>query len=72
VFTGNHALARRLAIEIDCGTLAINGWQISAPDSPFGGHRDSGIGSEGGMEGTAAFLQTKFIDDQTTLQLPTE
>jgi succinate-semialdehyde dehydrogenase/glutarate-semialdehyde dehydrogenase len=69
VFTGDHALAGRLVREIDCGALAVNGWQVSGPDSPFGGHRDSGIGSEGGTEGTEAFLQTKFIDDQTGLEV---
>ena len=65
VFTENHALARRLALEIECGALAINGWQVSAPESPFGGHKDSGNGSEGGVEGTAAFQMTKYIDDQS-------
>jgi succinate-semialdehyde dehydrogenase / glutarate-semialdehyde dehydrogenase len=67
VFTEDHALARRLTLEIDCGAVAVNGWQVSSPESPFGGHRDSGIGSEGGSEGTAAFLQTKYIDDQSKL-----
>jgi succinate-semialdehyde dehydrogenase/glutarate-semialdehyde dehydrogenase len=67
VFSGEHALVRRLAVEIDCGALAINGWRVSGPQSPFGGHKDSGIGSEGGIEGTAAFQQIKYIDDQTDL-----
>jgi succinate-semialdehyde dehydrogenase / glutarate-semialdehyde dehydrogenase len=67
VFTDDHALARRLAHEIDCGALAINGWQVSAPESPFGGHKDSGSGSEGGVEGTRAFQVTKYIDDQSML-----
>jgi succinate-semialdehyde dehydrogenase/glutarate-semialdehyde dehydrogenase len=65
VFTGNHALARRLALEIDCGALAINGWRVSSPQTPFGGHGDSGVGNEGGIEGTDAFQQIKYIDDQT-------
>lgn len=65
VFTENHALARQLALEIECGALAINGWQVSSPESPFGGHKDSGNGSEGGVEGTAAFQMTKYIDDQS-------
>jgi succinate-semialdehyde dehydrogenase/glutarate-semialdehyde dehydrogenase len=65
IFTGDHALARRLALEVDCGALAINGWQVSGPETPFGGHGDSGLGSEGGLEGTAAFQQIRYVDDQT-------
>ena len=67
VFTESHALARRLADDVDCGAIAINGWQVSVPESPFGGHKDSGIGSEGGVEGTSAFQVTKYIDDQSQL-----
>jgi succinate-semialdehyde dehydrogenase/glutarate-semialdehyde dehydrogenase len=67
IFTGDHALARRLALEIACSALAINGWQVSGPETPFGGHGDSGLGSEGGVEGTAAFQQIRFVDDQTEL-----
>jgi succinate-semialdehyde dehydrogenase/glutarate-semialdehyde dehydrogenase len=68
IFTGDHALARRLALEVDCGALAINGWQVSGPETPFGGHGDSGLGSEGGLEGTAAFQQLRYVDDQTELK----
>jgi succinate-semialdehyde dehydrogenase / glutarate-semialdehyde dehydrogenase len=68
VFTGDHVLARRLALSLECGALALNGWQVSSPESPFGGWGDSGIGSEGGVEGTAAFQQIKVIDDQTDVR----
>jgi succinate-semialdehyde dehydrogenase/glutarate-semialdehyde dehydrogenase len=65
VFTDDHALIRRLTHELECGAVAVNGWQVSTPESPFGGQKDSGIGSEGGIEGTAAFQVTKVIDDQS-------
>jgi len=53
--------AERLSRDIDVGTLAINHWTASLPETPFGGVRDSGTGSEGGIEGIAAFLQTRFV-----------
>jgi succinate-semialdehyde dehydrogenase/glutarate-semialdehyde dehydrogenase len=53
--------AERLARDIQSGTLAINNWVASYPETPFGGTKDSGIGTEGGTEGIAAFLQTRFV-----------
>ena len=34
---------------------------ISTPETPFGGVKESGHGSEGGIEGLGAYLSTKFI-----------
>ena len=31
------------------------------PELPFGGIKDSGIGSEGGAEALEAYLQTKMV-----------
>ena len=31
------------------------------PETPFGGVKESGHGSEGGIEGLGAYLNTKFI-----------
>jgi len=59
--TASLATAERLAREIEAGTLAINHWQASWPETPFGGLKDSGLGSEGGSEGLAAFCQTRFV-----------
>jgi acyl-CoA reductase-like NAD-dependent aldehyde dehydrogenase len=33
---------------------------VSVPEAPFGGLKDSGHGSESGIEGMEAFLETKF------------
>jgi len=33
----------------------------NGPLSPFGGVKESGHGSEGGIEGLGAYLNTKFI-----------
>lgn len=62
VFTNDAGAMRRLASGLDCGAVAVNHWQVSSPDSPFGGRRDSGYGIEGGSEGLAAFRQQRFVD----------
>lgn len=51
-----HAVSERLEV----GSLAINGIGVSVPEAPFGGVKDSGHGSESGIEGMDAFLDTKF------------
>ena len=58
-FTNNVQRAHRLAGEIDSGVVCVNEWQASLPETPFGGHKDSGLGSEGGIEGVQEFLRLK-------------
>lgn len=53
--------AHRLAHEIDSGVVCVNEWQASLPETPFGGHKDSGLGSEGGIEGLQEFLRIKCV-----------
>ena len=64
VFSDDAPTVRRLGSEICCGAIAVNHWQVSGPETPFGGQRDSGFGSEGGIEGIAAFQQLKFISEE--------
>lgn len=60
-FTNQVRRAHRLAGEIDSGVVCINEWQASLPETPFGGHKDSGLGSEGGVEGLMEFLRVKCV-----------
>lgn len=60
-FTNNLARAKRLADEIESGVVCINEWQASLPETPFGGHKDSGLGSEGGVEGILEFVKVKCV-----------
>ncbi|MDX8356422.1 NAD-dependent succinate-semialdehyde dehydrogenase [Sphingopyxis terrae] len=55
--------AARLREEIAVGTLAINHFTASWPETPFGGLNESGIGSEGGIEGLQAFQQVRFVSE---------
>lgn len=61
VFTLNSRTAKRASDRIQSGVVCINHCQASLPETPFGGLKESGIGKEGGIEGLAQFLNTKYI-----------
>lgn len=61
VFSADQARALRVARRIRTGTLNVNGANFFAPDSPFGGYKQSGIGREMGVEGFEEYLQTKTV-----------
>jgi succinate-semialdehyde dehydrogenase/glutarate-semialdehyde dehydrogenase len=60
-FTENGRRANRLGDLIEAGMVGINGFAISGADSPFGGVKDSGFGSEGGPEGLDSYCVVKAI-----------
>ncbi|MFF0081829.1 aldehyde dehydrogenase family protein [Streptomyces canus] len=59
VFSASEERAVNVARRIRSGTFSINGGNYFAPDSPFGGYKQSGIGREYGVEGLEEFLETK-------------
>lgn len=61
LFTDSARTVHRVSERLEVGSLAINGMGVSVPEAPFGGVKDSGHGSESGIEGMEAFLDTKFI-----------
>ena len=60
-FTEQMRRANLLGDALESGMVGINTFAISVPDSPFGGVKDSGFGSEGGIEGMESYLVTKAI-----------
>jgi succinate-semialdehyde dehydrogenase/glutarate-semialdehyde dehydrogenase len=62
-FTQSARVSNRVAAEIESGMVGINSFLISVPESPFGGVKDSGHGSEEGIEGLEACLVTKFVTE---------
>ena len=60
-FTNNFAYIERISNEIESGVISINDWQASLPETPFGGVKDSGLGTEGGAEGIHEFLKIKTV-----------
>ncbi|QHF44150.1 NAD-dependent succinate-semialdehyde dehydrogenase [Pseudomonas sp. S35] len=60
-FTRSIQRATLLADELESGMVSINHFGLAAPETPFGGVKDSGYGSEGGSEGLDAYFTTKFV-----------
>ncbi len=60
-FTDNLKRANLLGDALESGMVGINTFAISGVDAPFGGVKDSGFGSEGGVEGMESYLVTKGI-----------
>ena len=60
-FSDNAATVARLMHGISAGMLSINHLGLALPELPFGGIGDSGVGTEGGSEVVAQFLETKIV-----------
>ncbi len=60
-FTSSSATANAIGDAIQSGMIGINSVAISTPETPFGGVKESGYGSEGGIEGLEAYMNVKFI-----------
>jgi succinate-semialdehyde dehydrogenase / glutarate-semialdehyde dehydrogenase len=60
-FTSSVATATAISDAIHSGMVGVNSVAISTPETPFGGIKESGYGSEGGIEGLEAYMNTKFI-----------
>jgi succinate-semialdehyde dehydrogenase / glutarate-semialdehyde dehydrogenase len=60
-FTSSASTAAAIGDAIESGMVGVNSIAISTPETPFGGVKESGHGSEGGIEGLGAYLVTKFI-----------
>jgi succinate-semialdehyde dehydrogenase/glutarate-semialdehyde dehydrogenase len=61
VFTESLKTATRVSNELEAGMVSINDFSGGLPETPFGGVKDSGIGSEGGTETFDGYLVTKYI-----------
>ncbi|MGK9052979.1 NAD-dependent succinate-semialdehyde dehydrogenase [Neorhizobium petrolearium] len=59
-FTQSAKTAAMVSDAIEAGMVGINNNAISMTETPFGGVKESGYGSEGGSEGMEAYLVTKF------------
>jgi succinate-semialdehyde dehydrogenase/glutarate-semialdehyde dehydrogenase len=61
VFTNSLKTATRVSNGLETGMVNINHFGSALAETPFGGVKDSGIGSEGGTETFDGYLVTKFI-----------
>jgi len=62
-FTKSARHVNLLGEQLEAGMVGINSYLISVPESPFGGMKESGHGSEMGVEGLDACLVTKFVSE---------
>ena len=60
LFTRDLTLAHTVAERLEAGMVGVNHFGVSQPETPFGGVKDSGYGSESGQEGLAAYFDTKL------------
>jgi succinate-semialdehyde dehydrogenase/glutarate-semialdehyde dehydrogenase len=60
-FTNDEKRATAIADALQWGMVGVNSLAVSTPETPFGGIKDSGHGSEGGIEGLEAYLNVKFV-----------
>jgi succinate-semialdehyde dehydrogenase / glutarate-semialdehyde dehydrogenase len=60
-FTKSLKTAHAISQGIEAGMVWINQPASALPEMPFGGMKDSGYGSEGGMEALEAYLNTKTV-----------
>ena len=60
-YTSSARTMDRLGTAVESGMVSINHAGLALPETPFGGVKDSGYGSEGGSEAIDSYLNTKFV-----------
>ena len=66
-FTSSRKTLDALAENLEVGLLGLNHCNLAAAETPFGGMKESGYGSEGGSEGIEQYLVTKFVTEAPPL-----
>ncbi|KAJ8674127.1 hypothetical protein QAD02_005389 [Eretmocerus hayati] len=65
IVTKNIDKALKFAKAVEAGSVWINGYDLIAPQTPFGGFKKSGIGRELGEEGLHEYIEVKTITMRT-------
>ena len=60
LYTRDLGRAIRVMEQLEYGMIGLNQGMVSNPAAPFGGIKHSGVGREGGYEGTQEYLETKY------------
>ncbi|MDQ1002175.1 aldehyde dehydrogenase (NAD+) [Neobacillus niacini] len=69
VWTSDVNAAKRIASQLQAGTVWINDWHTMRYDAPFGGYKQSGIGRELGEDVLYEYSQAKHIHTSLTTDL---
>ncbi len=62
-FTQDSGVRQQLSNGVETGMLGINTLNISMSEAPFGGIKESGWGSECGIEGLQAYCNIKLVSE---------
>src|SRR5699024_2936247 len=60
-FSSNINTIYKMSEKLEFGMIGVNGTQLSVPQAPFGGIKESGMGREGSHYGLDGFLELKYI-----------
>jgi len=60
-YTRSSNTIATLSAGFESGMVSVNHHGLALPEAPFGGVKDSGYGSEGGIEAMEAYLNAKFV-----------
>ena len=66
-FSRSAKTVAALSDGVETGMLTVNHLGLALPETPFGGVKDSGYGSEGGTEAMEAYFTTKFVTHASQL-----
>ncbi|TDH72352.1 hypothetical protein CCR75_004439 [Bremia lactucae] len=61
VFTKDITRGHRMISELQAGTTWINNYNLSPVETPWGGHKMSGVGRENGLAGIESWTQLKSV-----------
>ncbi len=61
VWTRDLSAAHRIASRIEAGMVGINEGPVTFPQTPFGGFKQSGVGTEQGMMAVDSYTRTKNV-----------
>ncbi len=61
VYTNNHARVWRISEALEYGMVGVNSVAIVAAQAPFGGWKQSGMGTEGSKYGIEDYLEIKLV-----------
>lgn len=61
VWSSDLAAAAALASRLECGSAWVNDHATISPDAPFGGAKQSGVGTEFGLHGLDEYMQLQTV-----------
>jgi acyl-CoA reductase-like NAD-dependent aldehyde dehydrogenase len=61
IWTRDISRAHRVARRLEAGTVWVNMYRAMAPQSPFGGYKESGLGRQNGIDAIREYVQTKSV-----------